>query len=84
WLATDRLRVVRRRPAQLLDFLPQRPKALHAVPSSLVLKLFGSARHSQVMSHVFDEGLPLFAGLNVVPKGSFLTEFHYVSRRSRR
>jgi hypothetical protein len=27
------------------------------------------------MSHVFDEGLALFAGLNVVPKRSFLTEY---------
>ena len=40
-----------------------------------VLKLFGSARHSHVMSSVFDEGLALFAGLNVIPKRSFLTEY---------
>ena len=38
-------------------------------------KLFGSARHSHVMSYVFDEGLALFAGLNVIPKRSFLTEY---------
>jgi len=37
--------------------------------------LFGTARHSHVMSYVFDEGLALFAGLNVVPKRSFLTEY---------
>jgi hypothetical protein len=43
--------------------------------SLLALKLFGSARHSHVMSHVFDEGLALFAGLNVIPKRSFLTEY---------
>jgi hypothetical protein len=49
--------------------------APHAVRSLLGLKLFGSARHSHVMSHVFDEGLALFAGLNVVPKRSFLTEY---------
>lgn len=46
-----------------------------AVRSLLALKLFGSARHSHVMSYVLDEGLALFAGLNVVPKRAFLTEY---------
>src|SRR3954471_816 len=46
-----------------------------AVRSLLALKLFGNARHSHVMSSVLDEGLALFAGLNVVPKQSFLTEY---------
>ena len=46
-----------------------------AMRSLLALKLFGSARHSHVMSQVFDEGLALFAGLNVTPKRSFLTEY---------
>ena len=46
-----------------------------AVRSLLALKLFGNARHSHVMSSVLDEGLALFAGLNVVPKRSFLTEY---------
>src|SRR5208282_4068591 len=46
-----------------------------ALRSLLALKLFGSARHSQVMSSVLDEGLALFAGLNVIPKRSFLTEY---------
>lgn len=49
--------------------------AAHAMRSLLGLKLFGTARHSHVMSYVFDEGLSLFAGLNVVPKRSFLTEY---------
>lgn len=49
--------------------------AENAVLSLLALKLFGNARHSHVMSHVFDEGLALFAGLNVIPKRSFLTEY---------
>ena len=49
--------------------------AAAAVRSLLGLKLFGSARHSHVMSHVLDEGLALFAGLNVIPKRSFLTEY---------
>jgi len=46
-----------------------------AVRSLLALKLFGNARYSHIMSHVFDEGLALFAGLNVIPKRSFLTEY---------
>src|SRR3954471_19121285 len=46
-----------------------------AVRSLLALKLFGNARLSHVMSAVLDEGLALFAGLNVVPKRSFLTEY---------
>lgn len=46
-----------------------------AMRALLALKLFGSARHSHVMSYVFDEGPALFAGLNVIPKRSFLTEY---------
>jgi hypothetical protein len=46
-----------------------------AVRSLLGLKLFGSARHSHVMSYVLDQGLALFAGLNAIPKRSFLTEY---------
>ena len=47
----------------------------HAMRSLLALKLFGNPRHSHVMSYVFDEGLGLFAGLNIIPKRSFLTEY---------
>lgn len=47
----------------------------HAMRSLLALKLFGSARHSHVMSYALDEGLALFAGLNAIPKRSFLTEY---------
>jgi hypothetical protein len=43
--------------------------------SLLALKLFGTARHAHVMSAVLDDGLALFAGLNVIPKRSFLTEY---------
>jgi len=46
-----------------------------ALRSLLALKLFGTARHPHVMSAVLDEGLALFAGLNVTPKRSFLTEY---------
>jgi hypothetical protein len=45
-----------------------------AMRSLLALKLFGTGRHSHVMSLVLDQGLALFAGLNVIPKRSFLTE----------
>lgn len=47
----------------------------HAIRSLLALKLFGSARHSHVMSYVLDEGLALFAGLNAIPKRSYLTQY---------
>jgi hypothetical protein len=47
----------------------------HAMRALLAMKLFGKARHSHVMSSVFDEGLALFAGLNVTPKRSFLTQY---------
>jgi hypothetical protein len=46
-----------------------------ALRSLLALKLFGTARHRHVMSGVLDQGLALFAGLNVIPKRSFLTEY---------
>lgn len=46
-----------------------------AMLSLLGLKLYGSAPHSHVMSEVFDQGLALFAGLNCIPKRSFLTEY---------
>lgn len=49
--------------------------AASAMRSLLALKLFGSARHSHVMSYVLDEGIALFAGLNVIPKRAFLTEY---------
>jgi hypothetical protein len=49
--------------------------AEQAVRALLGLKLFGSRRHSHIMADVFDEGLALFAGLNVIPKRSFLTEY---------
>ena len=53
----------------------QQVPAAQAMRSLLALKLFGSARRSHVMSSVFDQGLALFAGLNVTPKRSFLTEY---------
>lgn len=49
--------------------------ATAAMRSLLALKLFGRRRHSHVMSYVMDEGPALAAGLNVIPKRSFLTEY---------
>jgi hypothetical protein len=49
--------------------------AEHALRSLLALKLFGTQRRLHVMSAVLDEGLALFAGLNIIPKRSFLTEY---------
>lgn len=49
--------------------------AAAAMRSLLALKLHDGARHSHVMSLVFDDGLALFAGLNAIPKRSFLTEY---------
>src|SRR5271166_23635 len=46
-----------------------------AMRSLLALKLSGTARHGHVMSSVLDQGLALFAGLNVIPKRSFFTEY---------
>jgi len=46
-----------------------------AMRSLLALKLIGAARTSHAMPAVFDQGLALFAGLNVIPKRSFLTEY---------
>jgi hypothetical protein len=63
--------VVRRAGLPGSEMIP----AESAVRSLLGLKLFGNARHSHVMSYVLDEGLALFAGLNVIPKRSFLTEY---------
>ena len=53
----------------------KRVPADHALRSLLALKLVGARRHSHVMADVLDEGLALFAGLNVIPKRSFLTEY---------
>ena len=48
-------------------------QAACAMRSLLGLKLFGTARYSHVTSSVLDDGLALFAVLNVIPKRSFLT-----------
>jgi transposase len=64
-------RVIRRSDLPGTKMVP----AGYAIRSLLALKLFGTQRHTHVMSAVLDEGLALFAGLNVIPKRSFLTEY---------
>lgn len=53
------------------DMIP----AEQAVRTLLALKLIGKERKSHVMDLVFDEGIALFAGLNVVPKRSYLAVY---------
>lgn len=49
--------------------------ASHAMRAMLTLKLWSIERRSQIMPHVADEGLGLLAGLNAVPKRSYLSEY---------
>jgi len=49
--------------------------AYQALRSLLGLKLIGKERKSHVMDLVFDQGLALFAGLNVIPKRSYLAAY---------
>jgi hypothetical protein len=49
--------------------------AAQALRSLLALKLVGSERKSHVMDLVCDQGIALFAGLNVVPKRSYLASY---------
>jgi len=49
--------------------------AEHALRSSLALKLWSIERKSHVMALVADPGLALFAGLNAIPKKSYLSEY---------
>jgi hypothetical protein len=49
--------------------------AEQAIRTLLALKLLGKERKSHVMDLVFDQGIALFAGLNVVPKRSYLASY---------
>jgi len=49
--------------------------ASHAIRTLLALKLVGKERSSHVMNLVFDPGIALFAGLNAVPKRSYLSGY---------
>ena len=56
--------------------------AAHAVRAALLLKLVGKARRSHVMDLVLDEGVALAAGLNAIPKATFMSQ--YSSRLGRK
>jgi hypothetical protein len=49
--------------------------AVQAVRSLLAMKLLGTERKSHVMDLVMDEAIALFAGINVVPKRSYLAAY---------
>ncbi|MGH9893186.1 MAG: hypothetical protein ACREA0_14595, partial [bacterium] len=49
--------------------------AEQAVRALLALKLIGTERKSHVMDLVMDQAIALFAGLNVVPKRSYLASY---------
>jgi len=49
--------------------------AAQAVRSLLAMKLIGTERKSHVMDLVMDQAIALFAGINVVPKRSYLAAY---------
>ena len=53
-----------------------------ALLSLLTLKLLDKERRSQITDFDFDEALGLFAGLNVLPKKSYATDYSYRTTRS--
>ena len=55
--------------------------AVNAMLSLLVLKLLDKERRSHIDDFNFDEALGLFAGLNVLPKKSFATDYSYRTQR---
>lgn len=59
--------------------LPGSPKiaAFNYVMSMLALKLVGKERLSQINDFNFDQGLGLFAGLNVLPKSTAISTYSY-------
>jgi hypothetical protein len=56
--------------------------ATHAVRSALLLKLLGKTRRTHVMDLVFDQGVALAAGLNAIPKATYMSQ--YSSRLGRK
>jgi hypothetical protein len=55
--------------------------AAGALLSLLALKLLDKERRSHISDFNFDEALGLFAGLNILPKKSFATDYSYRSGR---
>jgi len=56
--------------------------AVSAILSHLVLKLIDKERHSHINDLNFDEGVGLFAGLNVLPKSTAISSYSYRTIRS--
>jgi hypothetical protein len=56
--------------------------AVSALLSLLTLKLLDKERRSHISDFNFDVALGLFAGLNILPKKSFATEYSYRTQRS--
>jgi hypothetical protein len=56
--------------------------AVSALLSLLTLKLLDKERRSHISDFSFDEALGLFAGLNILPKKSYATDYSYRTERS--
>lgn len=59
------------------DYIP----AEHAILSLLLMKLLGKERQSHIVDLEDDLALALFAGLNVLPKKSFVSEYSFRTQR---
>ena len=55
--------------------------ATSALLSLLALKLLDKERRSHINDFSFDEALGLFAGLNILPKKSYVTDYSYQTQR---
>src|SRR5215831_5353750 len=55
--------------------------ATSALRSLLALKLLDKERRSHISDFNFDEALGLFAGLNILPKTTFATDYSYRTQR---
>jgi hypothetical protein len=56
--------------------------AAQALLSLPTLKLLDKERRSHINDFNFDEALGLFAGLNILPKKSFATDYSYRTQRT--
>jgi hypothetical protein len=56
--------------------------AVSALLSLLALKLLDKERRSHISDFDFDEALGLFAGLNILPKKSYATDYSYRTERA--
>lgn len=55
--------------------------AVSSLLSLLALKLLDKERRSHINDFNFDEAIGLFAGLNILPKKSFVTDYSYRTQR---